>query len=282
MSGITFNCPKCRTPLEASPDLIQQAVICPNCNTKIAPPAPPKPAALASTQRLARAALIVSVLCAVVSAGTLSIIVWHLTRTRALPLNTNPDHRVAGLEKQFAEMGTAIFDTDMRLELLRTDVTNMHTELNQLDLNLWFHKYTTDRSTATLDPANPGPFTAVENDTGLFFVSLKEVQQYLSGVKVTFHLGNPMNCSFTGASLEVTFGEALDKNRVSEDGYIEAHKKRLQKKIVKITDTLEAGRWNPVTVYLAPIAPSELGTLEVKIETSSLELLRPLTSQWEN
>jgi hypothetical protein len=155
---------------------------------------------------------------------------------------------VSELKETVASLQTAISAAEVNTDLLRAS-------LNPYD-------------TAVFDPANSHGYSRLDTTGGTFLVSIKNVQPYVDGFRVTCNFGNPSSATFAGFKLKTKWGPRRDFKKMKV-GEWEA---QLREKELALTDTLRAGSWNPISFVLSPAKPEEFGYLELSVETNTISL----------
>jgi len=305
MQPIKFQCSSCGQSLEAPHDMAGSNVECPKCKKSLLVPH-------AAQGQSAAKAIAVTAICVTALALLLSCLALIQSRqiryvpvagsdpTLASRLNELQTAVAALQQKSNASVKPNLSAVEDRLSKVERQVALQDAAIQQASNAAasveWLTQQFLDLSsrnsrqamklieiegkvgrqeTCSLDPTQPGPFGTIFTSCGMFFVSLKNVEPYLNGVKVHVEIGNPMMSSYNGATLNVTYGPPFDGKRMFEDGYYDQYQKSLAKTSVRISDRLEAGRWNTTTFVLAPIDPRNFGTLELGMTTDNLTLRVP-------
>lgn len=148
-------------------------------------------------------------------------------------------------------------------------------------MNLEFNE--TNGTETEFDPADRS-FSVVRTNNGHFPVSIENILSYGDGQRITMRIGNPYNVTFNGISMTVRYGPrrpTFDRTKgfnaaeyAAQTAADQAWEKSVQKKEVQLTDRLHPGRWNAVSIVVAPAKPEELGFFGVRISTNQISLIR--------
>jgi hypothetical protein len=113
---------------------------------------------------------------------------------------------------------------------------------------------------AALDPAKPGGYALIHLDSGLpLAISLKKLEPYLDGYKVTIQIGNPNTATFRGYSVNAVWADA-------------GGAKKARTVSTSFPSTLEAGAWIDAEMILPNSAPADVKEIRVSVETNTIEL----------
>ena len=118
---------------------------------------------------------------------------------------------------------------------------------------------------AELDPSDP-KFQRIDTDVGSFAVSVADITSFGDGVKLKIKLGNLSSADISGVTLHLTYGPRRD----AEASMAWANK--LKGKDADLTESLQAGSWNPVSIVLPGIDPKEFGYLSVSMGAKTIAL----------
>jgi hypothetical protein len=124
---------------------------------------------------------------------------------------------------------------------------------------------------ATFDPSNLGGYQVINAGNGYFLVSIKDVQKYLDGCKVTLDIGNPMYATYTGFKIKARYG----KRRPDDLSKLEEWVNSLREKEIDSTKSLKPGSWNEAVITLSPLNYDEFGHLMLSIDTNTVSLHLP-------
>lgn len=126
--------------------------------------------------------------------------------------------------------------------------------------------------TAVLDISRlDGPYQRLNANSGTFLVSLKNIERYLNGYKVTISIGNVSSATFKGFDLTMTWATAEPSIGANIDGWSKWYDSR-KSKTETYTQELLPGSWNQVEMILLPVRADELGYLEVSLATNTVRL----------
>jgi hypothetical protein len=181
-----------------------------------------------------------------------------------LPLAAQTVHQKAATQPHSGNGQSQLDQLDAKITALEKRIANLETSIE-------IYKYLLDEKqekndTAVLDPSSRD-FLRLDSNIGSFLVSLDDASPYLDGYRVKLSIGNPSNAKFQNAKLKVRWGRSLKST-----GNYSKWQASLHEKEVDLTNDLEAGYWNQMTVDLIPCNPDELGYLEVSLQTPSIIL----------
>lgn len=127
-------------------------------------------------------------------------------------------------------------------------------------------------SSVEFDPSDSS-YRRVNSDGsfGSFAVSVQDVRPFGDGVRVKLNIGNPSSAGFTGAKLMFTYGPRAPDDPFDWDA-MEKWKGGLKKKEITLTESLQPGNWNSVSVTLPKIAADQFGYLRISISTDVISL----------
>ena len=113
---------------------------------------------------------------------------------------------------------------------------------------------------AYLTPGSDG-YSVVQCDLGRMTVSLKNIEPYPNGSRISLQIGNLSSANINGAQARIEWGNVDEKGTPKNE---EAHSRE-----VKFAKSLRAGAWTTVPVVLEGIPPAALGFVRVKDVTHS-------------
>jgi hypothetical protein len=117
---------------------------------------------------------------------------------------------------------------------------------------------------AIFTPSNTG-FQLINTDSGILLVSLKNIEEYADGYKITFSIGNPSTATYSNASITLTYGPK-DKKYNSIDL---AHAAKYE---TDINQDLIPGYWNDVQIVLSNAKKEQLNYIWFTITPKTIEL----------
>jgi ABC-type transporter Mla subunit MlaD len=177
------------------------------------------------------------------------------------------DKLVEELKTQKATMTNLAGLVDDELARHRKVITNLMIDVITLNTK-------SERgSEVVLDPSDPDKFVRVNTTSGFFLVSLKNVEPYLDGHKVTLDIGNPTTATYKNLRMKATWGSKFDPQLARDDP--SAYSKweaGLKLKDVSVVDDVKPGAWNKITFVLAPSKPTEMGYLKLKMDFDTISL----------
>ncbi len=137
-------------------------------------------------------------------------------------------------------------------------IEQLENRLIGVELDMW---RINSEKVITIDPSQTERFSRIVSNNGVFLISLKNVEPYLDGVKVTLSIGNIQNASFEGFKLNVTWGARQPE---SGNDWL-AWYNELKSKEFSFTNSLIAGAWNTITINLPQISPTKFGHLSLSL-----------------
>jgi len=134
----------------------------------------------------------------------------------------------------------------------------------------------TDNSEALFDASESSGFSRVDSTSGFFLVSLKNVEPYLDGYKLTLNVGNPLSATYESLKFNVIWGKKLNSaDSLTDANAYSKWEKTLRNKEVTIADKLQPGAWNKVTLVLSPAKSDELGHIKIRLNAGQVSLRKP-------
>jgi len=124
--------------------------------------------------------------------------------TRGVRTNSNDAAGAAKIQANLASPQREVEELSKGVEGLRSQLTRV--EFNQL---------TKSHSSVSIDPASPKSFQRLDSAAGSFFVSLSDVVPFLDGYKVVLNVGNPLEVTYSGFTLDVKWGPRYDYSKFS-------------------------------------------------------------------
>lgn len=176
--------------------------------------------------------------------------------------NSSDAARVARIQEDFTSLEKEVKELSKTVEGMRSELTRV--ELNQV---------TNSHSSVTIDPASPKSFQRLDSSAGSFFVSLSDVVPFLDGYKVILNVGNPLDVTYSGFTLDVKWGPRYDYSKFSVPTY-KAWSSQLKEQKFPYADSLRPGAWNKVSIIISPAKAEDLGYLELSIETDTVQMYR--------
>src|ERR1700719_21352 len=159
------------------------------------------------------------------------------------------DPQVANLRKELEQMKATIKDLADQLSKTKTDLA--------------FFKFENGPKTwVLLDPTTPHVYSRVDTSNGFFLVSVEEATPYLDGYRVVLNIGNPLSARYSQFTVKAKWNKRYDWSKYTEAS-LAAWNASEKSKDTDVTQALEPGAWNRVTIILSPAAGDQLGYLTV-------------------
>lgn len=184
------------------------------------------------------------------------------------------------IEDRLADATVKIANLTVRLDAAESTISDTSDKVEELD-----HPY----AVAIFDPMEKG-FQRVDTEIGTFLVSLKNVQQYADGIKVTLSIGNIQSVTYTNIRISGKYGmrrpsyPIWSPNETKEDRasrHQEWNNARakfrssLKDFSVTLTEKIRPGNWNSsIIVTLPNIKSSDFGHLALSLEGSQVEMFK--------
>lgn len=121
----------------------------------------------------------------------------------------------------------------------------------------------------------------LESTSGFFLILVDDVKTFADGVTVALRIGNPLFSKFNGFKFHAKYGRRepeFPKDYLATgaiDLYVLENKKwkeELQEVNLSFTEELLPGSWNRASMLLPKIKSSDLGYLELSMETDTIAL----------
>ncbi len=131
-------------------------------------------------------------------------------------------------------------------------------------------------NSVSFDPSGQKSYQRLDTNNGTFLILLDNVTPYLDGFKVTLSIGNPSAATYSGLKLNVSWGKRFpvyEENKIDE--YMknsEIANASTKEKVISLTDSLQPGSWNKVTLVISPASAKEFGRLGVTLTTDQVVL----------
>ncbi len=123
----------------------------------------------------------------------------------------------------------------------------------------------------SLDPAAPKKYQRLDSSSGFFLASLQNVEPYLDGFRITLNIGNLTSARYDGFKLSATWGPRYDWDKFTPETYKKWESQK-QSKDFSYTDSLMPGTWNKADLILPTTTPSQVGFIQVSIDTDIVSL----------
>jgi len=131
-------------------------------------------------------------------------------------------------------------------------------------------------SYTAIDLSSTSGFIPISGSCGAFLVSVKNVEPYLEGYRITFKLGNPHFATFSNLRIRAVWGKQFDQALANSDPkYVETYNAALKRKDFNQADELKPGAWNEIIIVLSPAKQSELGYFAVSLDAENVSLATP-------
>lgn len=128
-----------------------------------------------------------------------------------------------------------------------------------------------------VDATAAGPYQQVFTSAGWFLLSVHDARPYLNGFRVSLDIGNPSFVTYDGVKLKVSWGAKSEKDLTTFEVFerlSEGLPPIRKDKEIDLTNVLDPGKWNRVTVDLLPSTVEELKYLGISIEPNTISLNR--------
>ena len=155
---------------------------------------------------------------------------------------------------------------------LNERIDSVDSELSFLSINILSLRSLVEKNDSAIFNINDfSGFSAVNTDNGIFFISIEDVQPYLSGYKIMLDIGNPQNCRYRGLKLNVKWSKEFDSEN-KDISYTDWKKAINEKDMSFSTVSLEAGEWTTIEVVMSPVELEEMGYIEFSVYASTVAL----------
>lgn len=149
-------------------------------------------------------------------------------------------------------------------------ILDLQKQLTNLNFRIW--QLENNEKSISFDPSAANGFLRLRTNNGEFLISLKNVEPYLDGVRLTINIGNLYSASFNGFKIHAEWGPRLAKEDTDWPAWINS----LKKNDFTFTNTLRAGAWNNITFVLAPAKTDTFGYINLSMETDVISLQTPI------
>ena len=153
----------------------------------------------------------------------------------------------------------------------QTTISNLAWQIIILNLK------SSDNGEAVFDAADSTGFSRINSESGFFLVSLKNVEPYLDGYRVTVKVGNPLSADYSNLKFDVSWGKKYEsKDAANDPKAFQNWQASLHTKEISMPDKLLSGSWNMIQLVLSPAKSDELGYISIKLSTKTASLRTPL------
>lgn len=157
-------------------------------------------------------------------------------------LGCDRDSKADGLKQQIQVMNKSLDELKKEVETLKRDAS--------------WDRFTRDMETiAYMTPGDSG-YSVLKTDFGSLTVTIKNIQSYANGSRVTLRFGNPNAATLLDVSATVEWGSVDEKGSPRNDV--------AKSKDIPFNKSFEAGHWADVDVVLEELPPSTLGFIRVR------------------
>ncbi len=165
-----------------------------------------------------------------------------------LGCNSN-DRRITEQQKQIETLNHRLDSLSAENESLGSKLESMKSDQSWKDLLQSFNEI------AYLTPGEEG-YSIIRTNLGAITVSLKNVQPYANGSRVTLQFGNTLGATIDGLKAKVEWGSVDSKGSPKNETE--------RSKEIAPAKSLAPGTWTNVSVVLDGISPIDLGFVRVK------------------
>ena len=151
------------------------------------------------------------------------------------------------------------------------EIAGLKKELSTLKATVQFQNYLLDN--IDQNPANiteGGGYAVAKTPQGPFIVSVKKIEPYLDGYRVTLEVGNPTNILLRGGDFQINWG--IPWNTKGKD-FAEISASQHNKKF-SVPKDFPPGAYTAVDLALTPAKPEEVKSLSVGITWNTISLRR--------
>ena len=164
--------------------------------------------------------------------------------------------------------------TQAELKDLAAQVASLKDQLSKLqteNLRLSFRisDLESKNRRVSLDPASPKKYQRLDTTAGFFLVSFENAETYLDGYRVFIEIGNLSSARYVGFTLDTTWGPRYDWDKYTEDSF-KKWQGQTQTKKLTFTEPLASGQWNRVALILPSTSASQLGFVEISLDTDTV------------
>ena len=145
----------------------------------------------------------------------------------------------------------------------KSEITNLKSQVSTLQTILFSPK---ENKTALLGTSDLNKYERFDSSTGVFLVSIANIQPYLDGYKVDLNIGNLSYASYNGFTITAKWRKDIfDFMGTNNNSQIHDF---------TFTNELKPGSWIKVEFVATPAKADEFKYLELSIETNTVSLLR--------
>jgi len=179
------------------------------------------------------------------------------------------NRRLAALESQIHRLDTL---SSNEVEAIKY----LNDQISPLQQSIWQLQRSTGGSYTEVDLASTGGYVPVRGRFGVFLVSVKNVEPYLDGYRVTFEVGNPQYATFSNLKIKTVWGSKFEYSKATNDvNYVENYNASLKRKEFSQADKLLPGSWNKVSIVLSPAKSDELAAFSISFDAETVSLSTP-------
>lgn len=120
-----------------------------------------------------------------------------------------------------------------------------------------------------------GGYGVARTVLGVIPISIENIQPYLDGYRVTFHVGNTTSAALRGAEFEVKWGLPWDTKTATYKQISESQKA----KKFSVTTTFPVGAYTAVDATLTPAKPEEVRTISILPILNQIAMRQPSSRQ---
>lgn len=148
-----------------------------------------------------------------------------------------------------------------RMDILESRISAIEPKINSLTNSvndLISKSYSMPNDFALLSSDSPN-YTTIKTANGLLYIALVEVTKYANGYILKLKIGNPNFATFPGAKMTINYG---DINHIAN----------IRTKEEDLSMPIYGGKWNFISVKIAPAKEEDLSFLSIKVTTPSVLL----------
>lgn len=152
-----------------------------------------------------------------------------------------------------------------------SEIDDLKKELSSLKSTVQFQTYlleTIDQNAASLSEG--GGYAIAKTPHGPFIVSIKKIEPYLDGYRVTLEIGNPTHVLMRGGDFQINWGIPWNtKGKNFAEISASQHNKKFS-----IPRDFPPGAYTAVDFALTPAKPEEVKSISVGITWNTISLRR--------
>lgn len=182
--------------------------------------------------------------------------------------NTDLASRMSDIAMRMRTVDELSQDVEMLGGSIQNQVSDLQARMTQI--NEVVSNNSNGRNQVVFDISKSTGYYRIDSNLGIFYVGITHVEKYLEGYKVKVRIGNPQQCSYGSANIQLGWGKPpIDSG---DEATNVSNLMNLEKASIKLPGSIKSGIWNEFEIQLTPMTEEDLHYVTMSLVLDGITL----------